>query len=81
MHRTYVKGLGMCTLPEMSGTECFVLVGVVHSCTRAAALLVQGAALQDLSGHALPCSTPCSLNSFWYDFCCKALHASFDNRH
>ena len=53
----------MCTLPEMSGTECFVLVGVVHSCTRAAALLVQGAALQDLSGHALPCSTPCSLNS------------------
>ncbi len=55
-HHISVQSVGMCTLPEMSSTECFVLVGVVQNCSRSFALLVQGAALLYLTGHALPCS-------------------------
>ena len=36
----FVQSVGMCTLPEMSSTECFVLVGVVQNCSRSFALLV-----------------------------------------
>ena len=35
-----MQSVGMCTLPEMSSTECFVLVGVVQDCSRSFALLV-----------------------------------------
>ena len=52
----FVQSVGMCTLPEMSSTKCFVLVGVVQNCSRSFALLVSGAALLYLTGHALPCS-------------------------